>query len=463
MRASLRHVPLPDFGTPLEQPIIPAEIFRARFARFIDRFRGQGLDALVVYGDREHSANISYLTGFDPRFEEALLIVGPNGDPTILTGPENQGFAKAAALGANVALYPPFGLLGQDRSKTPPLETVLRACGLTTGSAVGIIGWKYFNRQESPTPEQWFETPSYLVDAIRQLAGPSGRVVNAASILMHPSQGMRAVNEIEQLAVFEFAACHTSSAVRRVLTGARPGMREFDAARLLAPMGLPLSCHTMLSAGPRAALGLGSPSSRVIQHGDPIAVAYGVWGALNCRAGWMASDASELPAGIGDYIERLAAPYFATVAEWHEALAIEAPGGALAEIVARRLGDRFFGLFLNPGHLIHNDEWMNTPIYAGSDERLASGQAIQVDIIPATGTPYFTSNVEDGLALLDEAGRLALAEQFPDMWARIQHRREFMSRALGLRLQPEVLPFSNMPAYLTPFFLSPELAMVVER
>ena len=65
--------------------------------------------------------------------------------------------------------------------------------------------------------------------------------------------------------------------------------------------------------------------------------------------------------------------------------------------------------------------------------------------------------------MLFRSGRLALAEQFPDMWARIQHRREFMSRALGLRLQPEVLPFSNMPAYLTPFFLSPELAMVVER
>ncbi len=30
----------------------------------------------MVYADREHFANLAYLTGFDPRFEESLLIVG---------------------------------------------------------------------------------------------------------------------------------------------------------------------------------------------------------------------------------------------------------------------------------------------------------------------------------------------------------------------------------------------------
>ena len=31
--------------------------------------------SLKVYADREHSANLSWLTGFDPRFEEALFIL----------------------------------------------------------------------------------------------------------------------------------------------------------------------------------------------------------------------------------------------------------------------------------------------------------------------------------------------------------------------------------------------------
>ena len=34
-----------------------------------------GLGALVIYGDREHMANICWATGHDPRFEEALLLV----------------------------------------------------------------------------------------------------------------------------------------------------------------------------------------------------------------------------------------------------------------------------------------------------------------------------------------------------------------------------------------------------
>jgi hypothetical protein len=36
-----------------------------------------------------------------------------------------------------------------------------------------------------------------------------------------------------------------------------------------------------------------------------------------------------------------------------------------------------------------------------------------------------------------------------------------MQDILGIRLKPEVLPFSNIPAYLPPFWLSPRLALRV--
>ena len=463
MQAVLGKVALPDFGDPVEQPVVPAALHAARLAAFIDRVRALGLGMALVYADREHSANLSYLTGFDPRFEEALLVVGAKSSPAILTGPENQGSARAASAAFEVTLFPSFGLLGQDRSMTPPLGDVLRQLGLQSGMAVGLVGWKYFGADEGALPGQMFDLPSYIVDTVRNVVGNSGRIVNATALLVHPSNGMRTVNEIEQLAAFEFASCHTSGAVRRVVLGARPGMSEFEAARLLGPIGLPLSCHPMLSTGVRAALGLGSPSSKLIERGDPITVAYGVWGALNCRAGWMAGEAGELPQGAKDYIERLVAPYFTAVAQWYEGLGIGVTGGTLFDIIRRRLGDPFFGVLLNPGHLIHLDEWMNTPIYAGSNQRLVSGQALQADIIPATGTPYFTTNVEDGVAILDAGGRAALAERYPQAAERIEHRRDFMASALGINLKPEILPLSNMPGYLTPFFLSPESAMVIRR
>jgi hypothetical protein len=142
-------------------------------------------------------------------------------------------------------------------------------------------------------------------------------------------------------------------------------------------------------------------------------------------------------------------------------LRIGQTGGALHAIIERHLGDPFFGIFLNPGHQIGLDEWVNSPIRPGSKVELRSGMAFQVDIIPATGTPYFTTNIEDGVALADTTLRAAFGEQYPDAWGRIQRRRDFMANALGIELHPDVLPFSNIPAFLPPFLLRPDRAMTV--
>jgi hypothetical protein len=217
----------------------------------------------------------------------------------------------------------------------------------------------------------------------------------------------------------------------------------------------------MLTAGPRATFGLLSPGTRPIERGDRFTVAFGIWGALNCRAGFVVRDAAELPAGIGDYVERLVGPYFEAVAEWYGALHVGQTGGVLQEIVDRRLGDPFFGIFLNPGHQIHLDEWINSPISPGSTIPLRSGMAFQVDIIPATGTDYFTTNIEDGIALADAKLRGSFSAAYPEAWGRIQARRAFMRDALGIDLHPDVLPFSNMPAWLPPFLLAPGRAMTV--
>src|SRR4029079_3462385 len=97
---------------------------------------------------------------------------------------------------------------------------------------------------------------------------------------------------------------------RRLLWGLRPGMTEREAVRLLDWNGMPLSCHLMLTAGPRASVGLLSPGDRPIERGDRFNVAFGIWGALTCRAGFVVEDARELPAPIADSVARLVGPYF---------------------------------------------------------------------------------------------------------------------------------------------------------
>jgi hypothetical protein len=94
-----------------------------------------------------------------------------------------------------------------------------------------------------------------------------------------------------------------------------------------------------------------------------------------------------------------------------------------------------------------------------SSHVLRSGMALQCDIIPATGTDYFTSNIEDGIALADEALRASFAQSYPEAWARINARRDFMARQTGIELKPDILPFSNIATWLPPFWMAPHLAM----
>ncbi len=70
-RARLADVQLPEFGVPDAISELPAPIYATRVERPRERLRARGIERLVVYADREHSANLAYLSGFDPRFEEA--------------------------------------------------------------------------------------------------------------------------------------------------------------------------------------------------------------------------------------------------------------------------------------------------------------------------------------------------------------------------------------------------------
>lgn len=434
-------------------PEIPAQVYRDRLARLRKLADSNGYDFVVVYADREHSANLSYLSGFDPRFEEALLIVGKQDEPAILVGNECWGMAGAAPLPMRRHRFQDFSLPSQPRDRSRPLSAILTEEGIGPGTRVAVVGWKTF------ADKSLTDIPSYIADSIRNLT--AGEIENATDLFIDPGFGLRVINEIEQLVMFEYAASATSSGVRRLLFGLHPGMTEQEAVCLLEWNGMPLSCHLMLTAGPRAALGLLSPSDRPIERGDPFTVAFGIWGALNCRAGFVATSAEDLPAGIRDYVERLVAPYFEAVVEWYHALHVGQEGAVLQQIIGRRLHDPFFGIFLNPGHQLHLDEWVNSPIWPGSSVKLASGMAMQVDIIPATGTQYFTTNIEDGIVLADEDLRKQWAVHYPDSWGRIEKRRSFMRDHLGIELHDDVLPLSNIPAYLPPFLLSPDQVMTV--
>jgi Creatinase/Prolidase N-terminal domain len=452
----LAQVDLPDFGDPVFEPQLQRPLYAARINRLRKAMAESGYDAVVIHGDREHVANISWATGYDPRFEEALLVVVQDRKPVLFAGNEGVPYAACAAGDFDRVLWQALSLMGQPRSRLRPLVDELRGAGLRKGMKIGLAGWKGYETEDGVFDPHWIESPHYLVKALQEF----GDVTNAALLFMHPESGLRAINEVEQLACFEYAATRTSSGIRRFILNAKPGMTEFEAVRAMGLDGFPQSVHVNMSAGPRAKYGLPSPSTRRIEKGDPIVVGFGLMGALNCRAGFMVEHAAQLPSHISDYVERLVAPYFGAAAAWYDTIGVGVTGGDVHEAVMSRLGDPFFGVGLNPGHLIHLDEWVNSPVKKASTQKFLSGMAVQCDIIPATGTDYFMSNIEDGICLADEPLRAEFARKFPEAWARIVARRAFMQHTLGAPLNPEILPFSNIATWLPPFWMKSDMAMV---
>ena len=61
-QAELAELNLPYFDLPQKQPSIPAATYQRRIDIALGRALGEGHAGLIVYGDREHSANLCYLT-----------------------------------------------------------------------------------------------------------------------------------------------------------------------------------------------------------------------------------------------------------------------------------------------------------------------------------------------------------------------------------------------------------------
>jgi hypothetical protein len=120
------------------------------------------VDALVVYADREHFANLSYLTGYDPQFEESLLILVPGRAPVLLVGNEGLSYAAVVPPGVEVVLYQSFSLVSQDRSASPRLSSA-----------------------EADQPSTWVDAPSFIVDTLRELGCV---VLNATGLFTMPGQ-----------------------------------------------------------------------------------------------------------------------------------------------------------------------------------------------------------------------------------------------------------------------------------
>ena len=456
MNITLKSIPLPALPAPSAPPSVPAHEYEQRLNTL---FENAHCDWVLVYADREHAANLAFLTHFDPRFEEALLLLSHDKHVLIL-GNECMGYISQAKPTLDFVLCQSLSLMGQPRGDAPRLDAVLRNLGLGVDQRVGVVGWKYLEATEDDDAGDGNApafVPAYILRHVQRVVG-DGVLIDITHLLMHPTHGLKSHNSAAQIAAFEWSAMQASNAVQRVVRGARPGQTEMEAAaQLFQHPGLPYACHPMLnSAGPDApVIGLRSPMTRMLNYGDGMSCAVGYWGSLCARAGLLRAQPDE------SFMQQVVTPYYKAIATWWGALRIGISGDAMNSAVMNALAGASWKPALNPGHLVSIDEWTHSPIRPGSTEQLASGMALQCDIIPAPMPNGWALNCEDTVALADANLRADLAINFPDVWARIQARRIWMRDVLGLILAEETLPLSNAPACLAPFWLAADLVCAV--
>jgi hypothetical protein len=433
------------------RPLTPAETYQARLERIRDEARQRELDCMVVYGDREHFANLWFACGHDPRFEEAVLVVPARGEPAIVVGNEGIEYLQVSPAGVRPVLCQALSLMGQDRTKQPSLSEALSDAGVRPGATAGVVGWKYFGELEA-ADELFLAVPAYLVAALRKAAGPGGEIVDATSVFVDPIDGLRVSVDAHTIAELEYGAALAAEHVWRVIDGFAVGMTELEAGALMKLNGYPLTCHTMVVSGRGDFVGLRSPSGRAIGHGDVLSVAAGLWGGLTARAGIVAAAEDELDETQRGF-DAFAAAYFGTIRAWYGAVRIGAPGANVVAAVDTALRDAPFRLSLNPGHLTHFEEWLHSPMVSSETRALRSGMVLQCDLIPASDPSRFFCNCEDTLCLADSALRAELASSQPELMARIEARRHVLAEVLGVEPAEEILPLTNTPAYFRPLLL----------
>ncbi|MBS4206650.1 M24 family metallopeptidase [Bacillus sp. FJAT-50079] len=451
MNLEWRQITLPEFEVPQDIPEIPKEVYEERCKKLYKEAESKWV---IVYGDREHFANLHYLTAFDPRFEEAILVLGPNNKKHLIVGNEGLMYVSVAKPSLEVILYQSFSLMGQDRSEAPRLDAILRNIGISKGDDLGVCGWKYLEEEERSNYFGMY-VPSVLVDVLSKVVGGREGLKDVTHILMDPVKGLRANNEVEQIAALEWGAARASAAIRNIVHGTKPGISELEAVSHMGYAGEPLSAHVMYASGNRDIVALRSPSGKTIQHGEGIFTAVGYWGGLCCRAGLVEEHNEE-------FIKKWAIPYYRGIAAWYEAVSAGSIGGEVYEKISNKLEIGGLRPLLNPGHLSSTDEWVHTMFQPNSKEKVASGMAIQCDIIPTPMDDGIVLNCEDTVVIADQDLRNQLAGKYPDLWKRIQNRRNFMREELGLTINEDLLPLSTIPGYYTPLFLSSDYALAVK-
>ncbi len=430
---------------------------KERYEKVLIRMREEHYDTLVIYGDLEHGNNFEYLTGFLPRFEEALLVLNTNEHHYMVMGNENLNKVVHSRIQASALHAPYFSLPNQPMDNQLSFHEILLQAEIQKNHRVGIVGWKNFTSVHENN-SYLFDVPSYIVDTIKKIVQNNENVVNATYLFIG-NKGVRCINNVNELEHYEFGASLASDCMMKAMDHLNVGVSEMKLGSLLNENGQKNSVVTIAASGQRFVKANMYPTQNTVKLGDTISLTVGYKGGLSSRSGYAVQNAEQLPENIQDYIEIVVKPYFNAYVTWLEQIHCGMLGSEMYDLIEKVLPKKTYHWSLCPGHLTADEEWMSSPIYINSQEVLESGMLFQIDIIPSV-KGYGGTSAESTVALADQNLRNKIQKEAPEMWKRILKRRNYLENELHIQLHDDVLPMASSVAYLRPFLLNKEMAMV---
>ncbi len=458
----IEKVQIPEIPDCDNYPIVTEAEVKRRYEKITQIMAEKRYSHIIVYGDREHFGNISYLTGgYDSRFEESLLIIQKDHLPIIVVGDEGFSYSDISLLKHRKELFQTFSLQGMIRDKKRHLNEIIKKHGINNKSKIGIVGIKYYEDGEVADPLHTFDIPHYIIQELIKLT-PYEDLINITDIFTHPEYGIRCNVSHHELARFEFMSNYISNQMIKLIQNLDIGISESELLLNFEYKGVTFIYHPIVNFGTdRVLLGLANPTfEKKLKKGDAVSIAIGVSGANVARTGFAVHSQDDFIGDRKDIIEDFYYPYFKALKIWYESLSVETSTKKIYNDIMKLIGDNKFGVSLNPGHQIHLEEWINSPFREDFNYRLKSGMVLQCDIISFPGEPYVGIHVEDTVALADSKFREYLKSQYKDTWKRIKERQDIMRNILGININDDVLPLSNIQAVLHPFLLDPQYIVV---
>ena len=198
------------------------------------------------------------------------------------------------------------------------------------------------------------------MEGLKQIV-PKDQLVNGAHLLIGADQGIRTINNANEIAHYEYGATLAGIGMLNTINSVAVGKTELELAGNLAQFGQPNSITTICATGARFTNATLYPRNKAVELGDTFSTSVGYKGGLSSRAAYVAESKDDLPETARAYEEKVAKPYFNAYCTWLETIQIGMKAGELYDRIEAVLPKEDYHWELNPGHFVADEEWMSSP------------------------------------------------------------------------------------------------------